>query len=59
MALIPSCTISIKLENKCHKNPSSQEIRLINFDVFSEREKLLVTLRTQTEEISDICYHHK
>ena len=36
-----------------------QEIGLINFDVFSEREKLLLTLRTQIKEISNVCYHHK
>ena len=41
------------------KNTDSQEIGLINFDVFSERGKLLLTLRTQIEKISDICYHHK
>ena len=35
-----------------------QEIGLINFDVFSEREKLLLTLRTQIKEISNVCYHH-
>ena len=41
------------------KNTDSQEIGLINFDVFSERGKLLLTLRTQIEKISDICYHRK
>ena len=54
-----SCTTGIKLESKCHKTAYSQEIGLINFDVFSEREKLLLTLRTQIEELSNICYHHK
>ena len=59
MASTSSCTIGIKLESKCHKTTNCQEIGLINFDVFSEREKLLLTLRTQIEEISNICYHHK
>ena len=59
MASTSSCTMGIKLESKCHKTTYSQEIGLINFDVFSEREKLLLTLRTQIEEISNICYHHK
>ena len=59
MAPTSSCTIAIKLESKCHKITYSQEIGIINFDVFSEREKLLLTLRTQIEEISNICYHHK
>ena len=59
MASTSSCTIGIKLESKCYKTAYSQETGLINFDVFSEREKLLLTLRTQIEEISNICYHHK
>ena len=59
MASTSSCTIGIKLESKCHKTTYNQEIGLIDFDVFSEREKLLLTLRTQIEEISNICYHHK
>ena len=59
MASTSSCIIGIKLESKCHKTTYSQEIRLINFDVFTEREKLLLTLRTQIEEISNIGYHHK
>ena len=37
MALTASCTI-IKLEKKCHKTTYSQEIGLINFDEFSQRE---------------------
>ena len=59
MVSTSSCTVGIKLESKCHKTAYSQEIGLINFDVFSEREKLLLTFRTQIEEISIICYHHK
>ena len=59
MASTSSCTIGIKFESKCHETTYSQEIGLINFDVFSEREKLLLTLRTQIEEISNICYHHQ
>ena len=59
MASTSSYTIGIKLESKCHKTTYSQEIGLINFDVFSEREKILLTLRTQIEEISNVCYHHK
>ena len=39
------------------KTTHSQEIGLINFDIFSEKEKLLLTLRTQIEEVSNICYH--
>ena len=45
MASTSSCTIGIKLESKCHITSYSQEIGLINFDVFSEREKLLLTLK--------------
>ena len=37
----------------------SQEIGIINFDVLSERETLLLTLGSQIEEISNICYHHQ
>ena len=59
MASTSSCTISIKLESKCHKTTYSQEIGLTYLDVFSKREKLLPTLRTQIQEISYICYHHK
>ena len=59
MASTSSCTIGIKLERICHKTPCSQEIGLINFDVLSEREKLLLALRTQIEEISNISYHLK
>ena len=59
MASTSSCTIGIKLEGKCHKTSYCQEIRLINFDVFSEREKLLLTLRTQIRDISNNCYHQK
>ena len=59
MASTSSHTIGIKLKNKCHKTIYSQEIGLKNFDVFSERERLVLTLRTQIEEISNICYHHK
>ena len=51
MASTSSCTIGIKFESRCHETTCSQEIRLINFDVFSERVKLLLTLRTQIEEI--------
>ena len=47
MASTSPCTIDIKLESKCDNTIYSQEIGLINFDVFSEREKLLLTLRTQ------------
>ena len=39
------------------KTTHSQEIGLINFDIFSEKEKLLLILRTQIEEVSNICYH--
>ena len=49
--------IDINLENKFYKTTCSQEIGLINFDVFSEREKLM--LRTQIEEIWNVYYHHK
>ena len=42
------------MENKCHKATYNQEIGLLNFDVFSERKKLLLTLRTQIEEISNM-----
>ena len=59
MASTSSHTIGIKLKNKCHKTIYSQEIGLKDFDVFSERERLVLTLRTQIEEISNICYHHK
>ena len=59
MASTSSYTIGIKLESKCHKTSYSQEIGLINFDVFGEREKLLLTLKIQIEEILNICYHHK
>ena len=52
MASTSSCTIGIQLESISHKTTYSQEIGLINFDVFSEREKLLLTLRTQIKEIS-------
>ena len=52
MASTSSCTNGIKLESKCHETTYSQEIGLINFDVFSEREKLLLTSRTQIKEIS-------
>ena len=55
MASTSSCTVGLKLPRKNY----SQEIGQINFDVLSETEKLLLTLRTQTEEISNICYHHK
>ena len=55
----PSCTIGIKLQSKCPKTTNSQEIGLINVDIFSETENILLTLRTQIEEISNICYHHK
>ena len=58
MGSTSSCTIGIILERICHKTTYSQEIGLINFDVLSERE-ILLTLRTQTEEISNICYYHK
>ena len=54
MVLTSSCTIGIKLESICHKTTYSQDIGLINFDVLSEREKLLQRLRTQIEEISNI-----
>ena len=59
MASTSSCTTGIKLENKCHETTYSQEIGLINFGKFSEREKLLIALRTQIKEISNICYDHK
>ena len=59
MASTSSCAIGIKLRSKCHKTTYSQEIGLINFNAFSEREKVLLTLRTQIEDISNICYHHK
>ena len=59
MASTSSCTIGIKLESICHKTTYSQEIGLINFDVLRERQKLLLTLRTQTEEISNRCYPDK
>ena len=51
MASTSSCTIGIKLESMCHKTTYSQEIGLINFDILSERQKLLLTLRTQIGEI--------
>ena len=35
---LTSCTIVIKFENKCHKTTYSQEIGLISFDEFSQRE---------------------
>ena len=57
MASTSSCTIGIILENKCNKTIYSQEIGLIIFDVFSETEKLPLTLITQIQEISNICYH--
>ena len=44
MASTSSCSIDIKLENKCHKTTYSQKTGLVNFDVFSEREKLLLKL---------------
>ena len=56
MASTSSCTIGIKLESICHKATFSQEIGLVNFDGVSEKEKLLLKLRTQFEEISNICY---
>ena len=59
MASTSSCAIGIKLRSKCHKTTYSQEIGLINFNAFSEREKVLRTLRTQIEDISNICYHYK
>ena len=59
MTSTSSWTIGIKLEGKCHKTNYSQEFGLINFDVLSEREKLLQTLRTQIKEISNTCYHYK
>ena len=59
MASTSSCTTGIKLESICHKTTYSPEIGLTNFDVLSEREKLLPTLRTQIDKISNICYHHK
>ena len=58
MASTSSCSIDIKLEKKCHKTTYSQKTGLVNFDVFSEREKLLLKL-TQIKEISNMCYHHK
>ena len=58
MASTFSCTIGIELESKYHKTTYSQVTGLINFHVFSEREKLLLKL-TQIEEMSNICYHHK
>ena len=57
--MLSFCTIGIKLENKGHKTTYSQEIGLVHFDVFSEREKLLLTLTTQIKQILNICYHHK
>ena len=59
MASTSSCSIDIKLEKKCHKTTYRQKTGPINFDVFSEREKLLLKLRTQIKEISNMCYHHK
>ena len=59
MASTSSCTIGIILQSICHKTTYIQEIGLINFGVLSEREKLLLTLRIQIEEISNICYYHK
>ena len=46
MASTSSCTVGIKLESKCHKTTYSQGIELINVDVISKRETLLLTLRT-------------
>ena len=56
MASTSSCTIGIKLESICHETTYNQEIGLINFDVLTEREKLLLTLRTQIEEISNTLF---
>ena len=52
MVSTSSCTIGIKLQSICHKTTCSQEIGQINFDIRSERERLLLTLRTQVEETS-------
>ena len=56
MASTSSCTIGIKLESICHKTTYNQEIGVINFDVLIEREKLVLTLRTQIEEISNTLF---
>ena len=53
MAATSSCNIDIKLESKCHKSNYSQGIRLIDFDVFSERENLPLLILTPIEEISN------
>ena len=47
------------MESKCHKTTYNHEIGQPNFDVFSERQKLQLTLRTQIKEILNICYDHK
>ena len=51
MAATSSCTVGIKLESMCHKTTYSQDIGLINLDILSKRQKLLLTLRTQIGEI--------
>ena len=56
MASTSSYITGIKLESKCHKTTYSQEIGLINFDVFSEREKLPLTLRTQIKEMQNTVF---
>ena len=59
MAATSSWTIGTEVKSKYHKTTYNKEIGLINFDVFSEREKLLPTLKSQIKKISNICYHHK
>ena len=51
MASTSSCTIGITLENVCHKTTYSQEIGLINFNVLSQREKLLYELQLKKYQI--------
>ena len=50
MASTSSRTIGIKLKSKCHKTIYSQEIGLKNFDVFSERERLVLTSRLKSKK---------
>ena len=59
MAATSPQTIGTEVKSKCHKTTYNKEMGRINFDVFSEREKLLPTLKTQIKKISNICYPHK
>ena len=50
MAATSPWTIGTEVKSKCHKTTYNKEIGRINFDVFSEREKLLPTLKTQIKK---------